>query len=199
MITSVISLTITLFFAAFNAFCAFAFGEASKEWYLAIAGYFLVFALLRFTIVVYKWTFWKRSKEKPYNLHIVNGVIFLVLVVAFGFSVCRMIISGGVVKNSVLLTITAIHTVFKVWNAVKRARKAYSKDDVVKITIRNIVLAESLISFVTLLASIKVTFGDGNLASPLMYGVSAIVCLFIFYLGVKMIVEGSQGKRLIKK
>ncbi|MCQ2800156.1 MAG: hypothetical protein MJ228_05355, partial [Bacilli bacterium] len=120
MITSLVSLAVTLFFAGFNAFCALVYGEASKEWYLAIAAYFLVFALLRFTIVAYKWTFWKRSEERKCNLHILNGAMFIGLAAAFTVSLIRMIGSGGVIKNGALLTITCIHTVFKVSTAIHR-------------------------------------------------------------------------------
>ena len=126
-------------------------------------------------------------------------MIFLFLAAAFGFSLVRVIGFGGLVKDRSLLTITGIHTVFKLLMSIHRVRKAHKRDNYVKMTIRNIVLAETLVSFVTFLASVSATFGDGNLLNPLFIAVSAVVIAAIIFMGVKMIVEGNLEKRLIKK
>lgn len=191
------SFLLTVFFTLFNLILGLVSGSG---WYYAIAGYFFVFAILRFAIVFYKWVIRGKTEDKELTLHIVIGALFFLLLAALTLTVYLIIQSGRPKVLGVFPAIvSALFSLIKVLGAIKKLNKAYKKTNHLKTTIRNINLAETLVSLITLSVTLITTFGDGNLESPVFLVIVSILGLLILILGIRMIVEGIRGKILLKK
>lgn len=169
-------------------------------WYFAIAFHFFAFAALRFIIVFYKFFVPHKTEEKETNLHIVIGSLLLVLTLSLSLSIFIIMKSG---RPSVLGTIPAItsalHSTIKVVGSLRKLKKAYKKDNYLKRTIRDINMAETIVSLIILAATMITTFGDGDLKSPLFISSSVVLCLLIAVLGIFMIASGLSKKASLKK
>lgn len=172
----------------------------SSGWYFAIAGHFFAFAALRFIIVFYKFFVLHKTEEKEINLHIAIGVLLLVLTLSLSLTIFMIMKSGRPkVLGTIPAIISALHSTIKVAGALRKLKKAYKKDNYLKRTIRNINMAETIVSLIVLAATMITTFGDGKLESPTFLASAAVLCILILVLGIRMIGGGLSKKIALKK
>lgn len=169
-------------------------------WYFAIAGHFFAFAALRFIIVFYKFFVPNKTEDKEVNLYVIIGILLILLTLSLSLTIFIIMKSG---RPKVLGTIPAItsalHSTIKVWGAIRKLKKANKKNNYLKRTIRNINMAETIVSLIVLAATMITTFGDGKLESPLFLASAAVLCALILVLGVRMIGGGLSKKIALKK
>ncbi len=194
---SIPAFLLSVFMGLFNVVLGIA---TLSGWYFAIAGHFFAFAALRFIIVFYKFFVFHKTEEKELNLHIVIGALLLALTLSLTLTILLIMKSGRPkVLGAIPAIASSLHSAIKVWGAVRKLKKANKKNNYLKRTIRNINMAETLVSLIVLAATMITTFGDANLNSPVFISSTSVLCLLIVILGIRMIVGGLSQKIALKK
>lgn len=211
------------FFSSYNtrgfvyAFCSAVFNTAyvvfgivianveQSAWLGVLVGYHIFLLLPRAEVLVtakLKARGEDSNRQKQQLRAYANCGLILILLALAIIPVIRMTLNDENSYNYFISTIVyvisiALYTTVKVVVALYNFRKARKQNDMALIAVKNISLADALISVFTLQAMMLKELGDeSGLLAPLGPTLGAVVALGIFAMGLYMLVVGN--KRLKK-
>lgn len=194
-------------FAISVAYGAYNFTLSALErsiWYGVLAGYYILFAFMRGGVVFYHRKKRKREKVGKFDNEEAKqikkyrdcGALLIVMTFALSLAVLQMVIDGKTFSHrGYAIYASAAYTTFKVTMSIIHIVKARKQTDMTVQAIRNINLADAMVSILTLQASMLHSFGDGDnsdFASKMNIVTGAVVCALIFALGIYMVVKSKK-------
>ncbi len=173
----------------------------SSIWFGALAFYYIVLSFMRGANLYY---IHKRNNttkveeiNDEYRLYKRNGYLLILLNLAFSAAVVQMVIANkGFQHPGLLIYVFATYAFYKITLAIINIFKARKHKSYSVQTIRNINLADALVSIVALQTAMFQEFGTGS-NTRIYNGITGgIVCILIVIIGISMVIK-SNGK--IKK
>lgn len=176
-------------------------------WYCALGGYYLLLALMRGGVLAYRR---KRKKfgasETPSQIKIreINsyracGIMLVLLPLSLSAVIIETLVSDrAFVRSGIALYVTAAYTFYKITMSVYNFFKARKGDDLSVRAIRNVNLADALVSVFALQTAMFHEFSSGEdfgLANAVTGGAA---CLLTLILGVTMIVKAYREIKKVK-
>ena len=160
-------------------------------WYYAITAYYFVLSLIKASVFYSKKKY--NSKEKQAKNHKLCGILFIALMIAFS-GVIVLIYTSNMYFEYAGLMIYAIatFTFYKLTLAIVNIFKAHKQSDLYTQSIRNINLANALISLLVLQVALFQAFSpqsNTSFANALTGGVIAIAIIGI---GIFMIIKSNK-------
>ena len=175
-------------------------------WYGVLAGYYILLAFMRGGVVRYHQ---KRSKRerigkveneeaKQIKKYRNCGALLMVMTLALSFAILQIVSDGKTFKHAgLMIYVSATYTFYKITIAIIQIVKAKKQPDVTVQAIRNINLADAMVSILALQTSMFNSFdkGDSSKFPSTMNAVTgAVVCALVLALGIYMVVK---SKRLL--
>ncbi len=174
-----------------------------SPWLGALVGYHVFLAGARAVIFIFVKNYGKEDGEL-YRLRAYTycGVALAMLALAF-LPVIRLVIDDRNSYRYFVSTVTyvsaiALYTFIKLGVSVHNFRKAHKTDDMSLIAIKNISLADALITLFALQATMLKELGNTVLGFTLNPSTGGLIALVIFGLGMYMFVMGMRRIRKFK-
>lgn len=174
-----------------------------SPWLGALVGYHVFLAGARAVIFIFVKNYGKENGEL-YRLRAYSycGVALAMLALAF-LPVIRLVIDDRNSYKYFVSTVTyvsaiALYTFIKLGVSIHNFRKAHKTDDMSLIAIKNISLADALITLFALQATMLKEMGDYVLGFKLNPGVGGLIAFIIFSFGIYMFVTGMRRIRKFK-
>lgn len=174
-------------------------------WYGVLAAYYIILASMRGGVITYhgkKRKAQKRGKivenEKIKGIKRYRncGIMLLVMTFALFIAVLQMVlIHRSFEHTGLMIYVSATYTFYKVTMSIVNMVKAKRQTDITVQAIRNINLADAMVSILALQTSMINSFGanDGLKFADALNGVTGgIVCLMVFAMGIFMIVKSHR-------
>ncbi|MDE7070445.1 MAG: hypothetical protein K2O86_00540 [Clostridia bacterium] len=178
-------------------------------WYGVLAGYYILLAIMRGGVV-----FHHRKKRKAQKIgkvienekvkqikkYRICGILLVIMTFALSIAVMEMISEHKTFEHAgLMIYVSATYTFYKVTVAIINIVKAKKQSDMTVQAIRNINMADAIVSILTLQTSMIHSFGadDGvRFADTLNGATGAVVCALVFALGIYMIVNSQRQLRI---
>lgn len=198
------SLTINISYAVFNGVLAI---KAYSIWFGALSGYYLMLTILRGGVIfshrkerqivgennltqktLHKW---KTSK--------VCGIVLMLTIIALACAISEMVVSNDSFKYAgLMIYAAAAYTFYKVIISSINFIKAKKREDITVKTIKNINLADAVVSILALQTAMFQTFANGKNMSLANATTGGAVCAFILGLGMYMVIKASIESNKLK-
>lgn len=173
-----------------------------SSWFIAMAVYYSLLGLMRYQAVnterkISKMEDQKRIREAELAVIKIDGLLLLVLNLALSGVVLLTIAKGRARSYPDIIAISiAAYTFYKITMAVINMVKVRKMQSPILITIRNIGVADALVSMLTLQMTMLASFQEtGSLDADRMNGMTGMaVCVLIAALGISMIYYARKRK-----
>lgn len=196
------ALFINVAYVALNVLLAFVFRSI---WYGALAGYYGLLTALRSGIVLYH-----RKKSKTEELDDILarrteigkyktcGIILTIIPICLSFAILQMVTEGRAFVHWGWTSIAfAAFAFYKITMAILNVVRAGKQADFTVQALRNVGLADALVSILALQTSLLYEFSDGSGSAFANALTGAVVCALTLAIGIIMIVKGvKKGKKL---
>ncbi len=187
--TAIVSLLFNMAYGIYD----FIIGAASGSWWLiTISCYYIILGVMRFAVL--------RVERTDYALEIFierfTGIMFVILSVVLGGTVCLAVVNDhGVRYNQIIMITIALYSFTKITLAIINLVKARKGDSPIIKTLRNISLADAVVSIFSLQRSMLVTFEGMTLQSVRLFNLltGICVCMVVLLLGLNLIGGGKIG------
>jgi uncharacterized Tic20 family protein len=161
-------------------------------WFIAFGIYYLSLASMRGVVIVYhrrKRAYDEvKSQVKETKSYLVCGVSLMLLPVVLNVVIWKIVASGMTVGYSgVWLYFTAVYTFYKIIMASTNFAKARKTDQMSVRAIRNVNLADAMVSVLALQTAMFHKYSEGSdwgFANAIM---GAIICSLTFLIGIYMV------------
>lgn len=196
VLTAALGLLLNLLYAIYHG----ALGITHLSlWFMTMSAYYTVLSVMRFSVVLCEYKSGPGpSEDTEYFVMKLSGALLAGLSLILAGTVCISLSRNIAAKHGEITMITiAAYTFCKIVMAAARAVRQRKDPSPLLAVIRNIGYAEVAASVVTLQRSMLVSFGgmDGARAHTMNSWTGAAVCLFIFILGILMLIRGAgKGK-----
>lgn len=175
-----------------------------SEWFITMAVYYSLLGIMRYCAVnterkISRMTDPKLIRKKELSVIRTDGILLLLLNLALSGVVLLTIAKGTAKTYSEIMVISiAAYTFYKITMAVINMVKVRKMQSPILITIRNIGVADALVSMLTLQTTMLASFQDtSSIDANRMNGITGLaVCILIALLGASMIYYAS--KRILK-
>ena len=201
VVFAVVSLVISLANAAINLTLGIVWVSV---WYIALGVYYLFLSTMRGGVLIYhrrknNYLTDYEEKSKSCITYMVCGVWLILLPVALSIVIMEIVGSGmAFVHAGLLIYVAAAYTFYKIITSVYNFVKAHKGDEMSIRAIRNVNLADALVSVFALQTAMFHEFAGG--ANPgyanAIFG--AILCAATAAIGIFMIVNGKKKLKLLK-
>ncbi|MDE6473704.1 MAG: hypothetical protein K2L70_01205 [Clostridia bacterium] len=178
-------------------------------WYGVLAAYYILLASMRGGVITYHE---KKRKAQKCGKIVENekvkgikryrncGIMLIVMTFALMIAVLQMVlVHRSFTHTGMMIYVSAAYTFYKVTMSIVNIVKAKKQTDVTVQAIRNINLADAMVSILALQTSMINSFGgseDVEFADALNGATGAVVCLLIFALGIFMIAKAKKQLRI---
>ena len=199
-----LSLVGNLAFALFNGVVAIL---SRSIWYGALATYYILLTLLRSRLLLHHRKLAKgalaeqmaqrRSEIGRYRL---CGAVLTAMPLCLSAAIVQMIVADkGYSYGELTIYVVAAYTFFKITRAIINAVKARSNDDLTVKALRNVGLADAMVSILALQTAMFASFG-GDLNTALANALTgAGVCATTVIVGIYMLVKASKENKEMRK
>ena len=175
-----------------------------SSWFITMAVYYSLLGIMRYCAVnterkISRMTDPKLIRKKELSVIRTDGILLLLLNLALSGVVLLTIAKGTAKTYSEIMVISiAAYTFYKITMAVINMVKVRKMQSPSLITIRNIGVADALVSMLTLQTTMLASFQDtSSIDANRMNGITGLaVCILIALLGASMIYYAS--KRILK-
>ena len=175
-----------------------------SAWFITMAAYYSLLGIMRYCAVnterkISRMTDPKLIRKKELSVIRTDGILLLLLNLALSGVVLLTIAKGTAKTYSEIMVISiAAYTFYKITMAVINMVKVRKMQSPILITIRNIGVADALVSMLTLQTTMLASFQDtSSIDANRMNGITGLaVCILIALLGASMIYYAS--KRILK-
>lgn len=197
VVFALVSLTLSLANALLNGVTGIVY---LSLWYIALGAYYLLLFVMRGGVLLSHRKKGKAAKtETPTQIKVrefkayrVCGILLVLLPLALSFAILEMIVSDrAFVRAGMMIYVTALYTCYKVTMAIRNIFKARKNDDATVQAIRNVNLADALVSVLALQTAMFHEFAGGESIGYANAITGAVVCALTAALGIFMIVKGS--------
>ena len=173
-----------------------------SEWLITMAVYYSLLGIMRYCAVnterkISRMTDPKLIRKKELSVIWTDGILLLLLNLALSGVVLLTIAKGTAKTYSEIMVISiAAYTFYKITMAVINMVKVRKMQSPILITIRNIGVADALVSMLTLQTTMLASFQDtSSIDANRMNGITGLaVCILIASLGASMIYYASKRK-----
>lgn len=206
IIFSIFSFAMSVFFGGFNVYMCV---TNSSVWYGALAGYYVSLAFLRGGVLVYHKG--KKSKGdeangvkedlKKASIYRNSGIVLLILNLALTSAIAQMIFFDAHFSYvGWTIYAYAAYAFYKITMSVINLVRAHKQADLTVRAVRNINLADAIVSLLALQTALLTAFSDENINVSLMNGITGCaVSLFTLGLGIFMIAYASKQIEILQK
>lgn len=197
IIFAVGTFSLSIVFAGVNAYLGIAY---KSIWFGALATYYIMLAFMRGGILISHQKNGAENEQKQIKLYRNCGIVLLILNVALSSSIAQMIFDGAhFVYVGLTIFAYAAYAFFKITMSIINFIKANRRESLVVQAIRNINLADAVVSILALQTALLNTFSQGDINVSLMNTFTGIiVSAFTVGLGVYMIIKSSKQKTINK-
>lgn len=198
------SFVMSLIFSAFNAYM----GIANRSiWYGALAAYYIALALLRGGVLFYhKTKNGKKHKEendeyRKAKVYRNSGVITLMLNIALSAAIAQMIFSDAhFTYMGWTVFAFAAYAFYKITMSIISFVRAHKQTDLTVRAIRNINLADALVSILALQTALLTMFSEEGVDIALFNTLTGCVVSFLSVaIGIYMIISASKKMNELQK
>ena len=206
VVFAILSFVISIAYGAYNFTLAIL---GMSIWYGVLAAYYILLACMRGGVITHH-----RRRRKAYkqgavveNVKIKGikryrncGIMLIIMTLALSIAVLQMIREHYTFEHKgLLIYASATYTFYKVTMAIINIVKAKKQSDITVQAIRNINMADAMVSILALQTSMIHAFGEGDgvqFADALNGATGAAVCALIFALGIYMIVNAKNQLKI---
>ena len=177
---------------------------AHSIWYASLSAYYLALCLIRGGIVFNHLKRRKVEDEKQYELkQIISyrncGIYLNILTVALSASIIQMVvINQGYKYAGIMIYVMAAYVFYKFYIAIKNIFRARKSKDYTTQSIRDLNLADALMSMFALQTAMFQAFGDGFDPYAFNSATGTVVTLSIIAISLVMIIGGTRKIRKLK-
>ena len=206
VVFALVSLAISAANAVFNGVIGIIY---ISVWYLALGAYYLLLALMRGGVLFHhknKKKYAERESDAQVEIRALKtyrrcGVLLILLPLALSFAIMETVASGkAFVHSGMMIYVSAIYTVYKVASSIKNFFKAKNGGDMTIRAIRNVNLADALVSLFALQTAMFHEFSSEEQSLGVQNAiVGAVVCALTAAIGIYMIVYGFLKIKNIKE
>lgn len=183
----------------------------SSLWYGALAIYYILLAIMRGGVLVFHN---KKRKARKNDKAIENerikqikkyrncGILLVIIIAAISLAVAEMIGDDKTFEHTgLMIYASATYTFYKITIAIINIVRAKKQTDMTVQAIRNINMADALVSMLALQTSLLHAFGDengkGNGFDKILNGVTGlVVCVLVVALGIYMIINAQRKLKI---
>lgn len=173
-----------------------------SAWFITMAVYYSLLGIMRYFAVnterkTSRMENPKLIRKRELSVIRTDGILLLLLNLALSGVVLLTIAKGTAKTHSEIMVISiAAYTFYKITMAVINMAKVRKMQSPILITIRNIGVADALVSMLTLQTTMLASFqGTSSIDANRMNGITGLaVCILIALLGVSMIYYASKRK-----
>ncbi|MDE6189738.1 MAG: hypothetical protein K2G37_05585 [Clostridia bacterium] len=204
IIFAVISLAISAANAIFNGTVGIIY---LSVWYLSLGAYYFLLALMRGGVLVYhknKKKYEKSESETKIKIREIKsyrrcGALLILLPLALSFAIMEIVASGkAFVHSGIMIYVSALYTVYKVAASIKNFFKARKGDEATVKAIRNVNLADALVSVFALQTAMFHEFSPEESFGLQNAIVGAVVCALTAAIGIYMIIYATLEIKKVK-
>ena len=158
-------------------------------WYLTAGTYYIILSVMRFSVIMYKRKNKKASPSEYWIKKFVGIMLLLLSIVLSGASYLSIRFEIATVYHEIIMITISAYTFTKIVFAILNAVKARKQDIPAIKTIRNIALADAVVSIFSMQRSMLVSFGEMTTENiKLMNSLTATaVFITVAVLGISMI------------
>ncbi|MDE6598080.1 MAG: hypothetical protein K2K60_05535 [Clostridia bacterium] len=192
----IISFVVSVMYALYNGIYGILFSSA---WFGALALYYIILSALRGGVMITT----RRLKKnailtdeqkhiRAIKVHLVSGVMIMLLIIALSAAVTLMVIQGEGFKHpGLLIFVAAVYTFYKIiYSIINFVRNRHTEDFVLR-TMRNIGLADALVSVLALQTAMLSAFDGVSDVRWANAATGAGVSLLLIALGLFMIITSA--------
>ena len=196
VVFSCVSLLLSLLYAAYNLVIACLFPSV---WFTSLAAYYIFLICLRVGLIAYhnRRRFRVRDQEIEISKYRNCGILLICTMFALSFSILKMVEDGAAFDHAGwTIYAAAAYAFYKIGASIYNSLKARKQDDYTIRALRFVNLADGAVSILSLQTSLLHTFGqDGAFTAIANAATGAIVCLFVLFLGIFMIIGAKKAKQ----
>lgn len=195
------AMSLNIIYVIFNGVVAIV---SNSVWYGALAGYYIIITLLRSSIISYHKK--KRSIGNNASVHEEStdqeleikkykrcGIYLLILPVCLSAAITEMVVNNSAfVHWGWTVFAFAAYTFYKITMAILNVIKAHKSSDITLQALRNIGLADALVSILALQTSLLFAFSDGSGSGFANALTGAAVCVATVIMGIIMIIKSNK-------
>ncbi len=201
------SLILSIAYGAFNGVAALI---SLSIWYGALAVYYILLAFLRGGIII----FHNRKRKGKYTekteaeleirmakVYKNAGILLVILHLALPLAIAAMVLTDKRLSYAgLMIYATAAYAFYKITMSIYNFFKARRQDDLTVQAVRNINLADAMVSVFALQAALLSNFGDGTISSDIFNIITGgVVCAATLAIGTIMTVIGTKKIKEYKK
>lgn len=169
-------------------------------WFIALGVYYLLLAVMRGAVLLFHRKKRKNTemtaeqvKAREIRTYRTCGIWLVLLPTALGVTISQVVMhNDSFVRTGIAIYVSAAYTTFKIINSIHNFIKARKGDDMAVRALRNVNLADAIVSVFALQTAMFHEFSPGEnlgFANGIM---GIIVCALTVFLGVFMIVGGQR-------
>ncbi len=187
------ALAVNLAYGAGHAVVGLMDGSA---WLVLLAAYYILLGVMRFGAVLTE----KRHASEVFVMRFCGGMLMALALVLAAVTVLSILQERAVVHGLIPMLAIATYTFWKMTMAIVHTVQAHRSGTPLTRTIRNITLASALMSLMTMQRSMLAAFSREGETDVLLLNLltGSAVCLLVFLLGLNMILEGKEAKKMAK-
>lgn len=192
------SVAATLAFAAYHGVISVLYHSV---WFGALAVYYIILLIIRGGIVLYhgKRRGKERKKETEIRKYRSCGIGLMITISALSATIWEMVQNSAATRRAgLMIYVVAAYTFYKITMSIVNFVKAKKQDDHTVDALRNINVADAAVALLALQASMLQEFSDTGL--PIFNILTgAGVCLFVFGLGLYMVIRSRHFTKQLKE
>ena len=168
-------------------------------WFITMCGYYTILGIMRFSAVICDRRSGAEAIRTEYFLMRLIGVLLLILsLLLSGVIYISLAQKIAIAHDEILMITIATYTFYKITLAIIHAVKRGKDPSPLLAAIRNIGYAEVAVSILTLQQSMLASFGSMPESQARIMNIltGAVVCIFVFCLGVAMIISKNKKERI---
>lgn len=201
IVFAVVSFVISTAYAVFNGTLGIVY---LSLWYGALGAYYLLLALTRGGVLVYHRRKVKydeaEMKLRAAVTYSACGVMLILLPLALSFAILEMVISErAFVRAGMMIYVSAAYTFYKIITSTVNIFKARRDDDLTVQAIRNVNLADALVSVLALQTAMFHEFSPEESFGLANSVTGAVVCALTAATGVFMLLSGVIKIKRLKR
>ncbi len=194
--TFVLALFGLLLNVAYSVFYAVGAVIGRSIWYGALAAYYLLLTAMRSVAVLYK----GEAEGIDIVKYRATGIFLTVMPLSLSPAIAQMVAEeGGYFWGGYMIYAVAAYTFWKLTISIINVIRARKNDDITVRAVRDIGLADSLVSILSLQSALLNSFGDGSGVAYANAATGTAVCALTLALGIYIIINSVKMKKEMKK
>ncbi len=196
----VVSTAINIAYAVYNGVYGIIF---LSVWYGSLSLYYISLSLLRGGMVIRTVRLKKGgddSEQKKLRAYRLTGIFLILLPLALSAAIIQMALEGKAFRHAgLLIFVAAVYTFTKITMSVINLVKTRKTGDYILCAMRNIGLADSLVSVLALQTAMLAAFSDGGNHGWANGATGGAVCAITIAIGLYMLINSSVKLRKAKE